>query len=142
MNDLEQLKAILSKNNASYTRPREAIFQVLQTADQPIKPSDIARLTPDIDRASVYRTLELFSQLGVTATILRGWIPYVELAEPFRTHHHHFECSHCGNFIEIESASLEAALQSIAQVHRFSIHQHTVELTGLCESCRAVSRAA
>lgn len=137
MNELEQLKTILAKNNASYTQPRKVIFRVLQTVDQPLKPGEIARLAHGINRASVYRTLELFSQLGVTTTILRGWIPYVELAEPFKAHHHHFECSQCGTFTEIESTALEEALQSIAQTHRFSIHQHTVELTGHCIDCTA-----
>lgn len=138
MNELDQLKTILSKNNASYTKPRKVIFEVLQTIDQPMKPSEIARLAQGVDRASVYRTLELFAQLGVTTTILRGWIAYVELAEPFKAHHHHFECSRCGIFTEIESSSLEEALQSIARAHRFLIHQHTVELIGLCQDCKAV----
>lgn len=136
MSELEQLRQLLEKHGASVTKPRLHIFQTLQQTQKPLKAGEIARLTSAVNRASVYRTLELFSKLGITTTVTRGWIPYIELAEPFRAHHHHLECSTCGRHYEINSEALEEAVRTLATTHNFHLQQHTVELTGVCAGCQ------
>lgn len=126
---------ILKENRVSTTSARQAIFKTLLEADHPLKNGEIARRTPSVDRASVYRTLELFSNLGITETIIRGWTPLTELAEPFKAHHHHLVCERCGSVIEIENETLEDVLQLVATRHQFILKKHTVELSGVCSNC-------
>lgn len=128
-------EAILRAANQSITKPRQAVFETLLNTNTPLKNGEIARQTSGIDRASVYRTLELFAKLGITTTTIRGWTPFTELAEPFKPHHHHMVCEQCGRVEEIASDTLEDVLGIVASRHHFTLKSHTVELSGLCKSC-------
>ncbi len=139
---LDQLRAILKSHNVSVTSARIAVFSTLHSAEQPLKNGDIVRLTPTVDRASVYRTLELFTDLGITETTIRGWTPFTELSEPFKPHHHHLICENCGHVEGIENETLEDVLELIATRHQFSLKRHLVELTGLCANCQVTHPTA
>lgn len=128
---------ILKAAGQSITKPRMAVFETLLHAETPLKNGEVAKRTTTVDRASVYRTLELFAQLGITTTTIRGWTPFTELAEPFKPHHHHFICSTCASVEEIASDTLEDILNIIAMRHNFHLTSHIVELTGTCSTCRA-----
>ena len=140
MNELQQFKKILKAHNVSITQARLAVFITLQQAHEPLKTGEVARRTSNVNRTSVYRTLELFTKLGITATIVRGWIPHTELAEPFKAHHHHFICSRCQDTVSIEDEQLENTLATIARHHGFTVEHHTVELSGLCQHCQSTPR--
>lgn len=133
----DKFAAILKAHTVSLTSVRRLIFETLLEADTPLKNGEIARRTPAVDRASVYRTLELFGKLGITETIIRGWTPFTELAEPFKAHHHHITCDQCGRVVEIENNTLEDVLALIAGRHNFTLSKHTVELSGVCSDCQA-----
>lgn len=133
--EVSHLRDVLTKAGYSVTKPRQAVFAVLEQADTPLKTGEIVKQARAIDRASVYRTLELFATLGITATTIRGWTPFTELADPFKPHHHHLICEQCGRVEEIESETLEDMLALIASRHHFALKSHTVELTGLCRQC-------
>jgi Fur family ferric uptake transcriptional regulator len=135
----DKFESILKDNNVSVTTVRRAIFNALAQADKPLKNGEIATLVPTVDRASVYRTLELFDRLGLTTTIIRGWTPFTELAEPFKAHHHHIVCEQCGKVVEIENDTLEDVLGLIAKRHNFTLTKHVVELTGTCTQCQQTS---
>lgn len=139
-NETTEFTNILKSNGISITSARLAIFKTLLDADTPLKNGEIAKNTPSVDRASVYRTLELFSSLGVTQTIIRGWTPLTELAEPFKVHHHHIICEQCGKVEEIENETLEDVLNLVASRHNFSLKKHIVELTGTCSTCASIHR--
>ena len=130
-------ESILRDAGQSITKPRQAVFETLKTTDEPLKNGEIAKRTPNIDRASVYRTLELFTKLGITTTTIRGWTPFTELAEPFKPHHHHKICEQCGRVEEIANDTLEDVLTLVATRHEFPLKSHTVELNGICKNCRA-----
>jgi len=134
--DTDNFVALLKSNNVSVTSARQAIFATLLNTDEPLKNGEIARRTPSVDRASVYRTLDLFTKLGVAQTIIRGWTPHTELAEPFKPHHHHLTCEQCGQVVEIENDTLEDVLNLVASRYTFVLSKHTVELTGLCAVCQ------
>lgn len=140
MDDIDRLRTILQDNSASVTTARIEVFQTLQAAHEPLKTGEIARRTPSVNRASVYRILEFFSQLGITTTIIRGWTPHIELAEPFKQHHHHITCTQCGTSVSIEHDALEDELQNIARHHQFTLSAHIVELSGICRECRQNAR--
>lgn len=135
--DTKRLSEVLRTHNVSVTSPRLEIFETLSKAEKPLKNGEIVKRTPNVDRVSVYRNLELFSKLGITETIIQGWTPLTELAAPFRVHHHHMTCERCGKVIEIEDGVLESALNAIVSKHNFLLNKHLVELTGLCEECQA-----
>ena len=142
----------LRHHGYSITAPRLAVLRVLQQADEPLKRAHIAErataappatssqpaaATPRCNRASVYRALQVFERVGITTVHMRGWTPYISLAEPFQPHHHHITCTMCGAHHDVATPELEAALQAAARSHGYSLGQHSVTLSGI--SARAAS---
>jgi Fe2+ or Zn2+ uptake regulation protein len=88
MNSLEIFEKTLREARLSLTKPRRAVFEALQH-HKSLTMSELVAACPDIDRASVYRTAEVFERLGVVARIPTGWKYRLELGEAFHEHHHH-----------------------------------------------------
>jgi len=98
---------------------------------------EVVARCPDIDRASVYRTISLFERLGVVLRLQVGWKYRLELSDIFHDHHHHATCLHCGRTTPLhEDPSLEKLLQTIARAHQFDLERHQLELQGMCARCQ------
>ncbi|MDB5181245.1 MAG: transcriptional regulator, Fur family transcriptional regulator, ferric uptake regulator [Candidatus Saccharibacteria bacterium] len=89
-----------------------------------------------LDRASVYRTIKLYEQLGIVQRLQIGWKYRVELSNSFQHHHHHMYCTQCGNVIAMpEDTVLEERLQALAANISFSAQDHQIEIRGICANC-------
>lgn len=131
-----KVKTTLKEAHFSATRARILVFTTL-ASDGPKSVGALASaLHKDTDRATVYRTIELFERLGIVNRIWHGFKHRVELSEIFTPHHHHAMCQQCGKMVDIASPELEAALTSLAKKHRFLALNHSVELTGYCSNCQ------
>ena len=96
----------------------------------------LARCT-DVDRASVYRVIALFEQLGIVQRLQTGWKYKLELTEPFHAHHHHATCLQCGRtFVAPVPESVERHLQHAAAEIGFQLEHHQIELQGNCADCQ------
>lgn len=99
--------------------------------------SELVADCASVDRASVYRTAELFEKLGIVMRIPNGWKYRLELGEAFLEHHHHATCRKCGASIAMpENPALEASLRELAARRDFALESHQIELVGLCAACR------
>jgi len=137
MNALEtRYTQALRQGGVRSTIARKAVFSALCSVETPLSLQDIISRVEDADRASVYRTLELFEKLQIVNVILIGWKKQFELAAPYKSHHHHIHCEQCGKVISIESPSLEKLIKSISEQKGFHLHRHTLELSGCCVACR------
>ncbi len=97
----------------------------------------VSRCRITIDRASVYRTVRLFEQLGIVQRLQIGWKYKLELSNAFQDHHHHLTCLHCSAVTPLpEDLVLEAQLTRLAQQHNFDARDHQLEIRGLCLNCR------
>lgn len=91
---------------------------------------------PDVDRATLYRNIELFEELGIVRRLQIGWKYRLELADSFVHHHHHMTCSACGVVIALaEDSELERRLLSLADGFGFTAQDHQLEIRGLCQAC-------
>src|ERR1700722_13846047 len=88
---LEELKAALKSREYSLTAARQAVFSALLDKE-PQTMQQLVAACPTIDRASVYRTVSLFEQLGVVQRLQIGWKYKLELSDRFHHHHHHLTC--------------------------------------------------
>lgn len=130
------LKTTLSESGYSLTDPREQIFSALQLHG-PLSVAAITRfLNADVDKATVYRTIELYERLGIVNRMWHGFKSTVELSEIFMPHHHHAQCQQCGATIDLTSEHLERAVTAIAKDHGFMTLQHVIELQGYCKNCQ------
>jgi Fur family transcriptional regulator, ferric uptake regulator len=133
---VQKVKATLKEAHFSATRARILVFTTLAQEGPKSLGALANSLHKQIDRATVYRTIELFERLGIVNRIWHGFKHRVELSEIFTPHHHHAMCQHCGRMIDITSPELEAALTSLAKKHHFLTLNHSVELTGYCSNCQ------
>lgn len=135
MGPLGNLKSMLQKNGASITRPRIRVFEILAGSDTPLTTKQIHALAKDLDKVSVYRTIDLFEKIGVTKRIWNGFKSSIELSDAFSSHHHHFTCSTCNTIISIKSDPIESLIVSLEDTYSFKLQQHTIELSGTCHDC-------
>jgi len=132
----ENLRAILKKNGASLTKPRKIVFDLLLDQDPQSMQVLIKRSEGRLDRATIYRTIELFEELGIVRRLNIGWKYKVELSDLFVTHHHHFYCTNCGTTFNLSpGAMLEKMIDSTAAKEGFSARSHQLEIYGLCQNC-------
>jgi Fur family transcriptional regulator, ferric uptake regulator len=86
----------------------------------------------EVGMVTVYRTLDLFTDLGLVRRLDLGHGTRYELAED---HHHHLICEDCGNVTEFEWCPLDP--QSLLRVGGdFEIRAHSVEVYGTCSDCK------
>ena len=90
------LANILKKNGASLTATRVAVFNLLLNQEPQSMAVLAKRAVGKADRATLYRTIELFERLGIVNRLNIGWKYKIELSEAFSGHHHHFYCTNCG----------------------------------------------
>jgi Fe2+ or Zn2+ uptake regulation protein len=133
---MERLETLLRTSKHRLTAPRKQVFTALKKAQQPLSLQQLTRSVPAIDRTSLYRTLELFVQLSIVRVIHTGWKKQYELADPFKPHHHHLQCTRCKELIEVKNPQLEQLIDRIVREHHYALTNHHFELEGLCQNCR------
>jgi Fur family transcriptional regulator, ferric uptake regulator len=84
----------------------------------------------EVGLVTIYRTLDLFSEIGALRRLDLGDGPRFELAED---HHHHMICESCGDVSEFDECPLDLRL---LQEMGFEVNSHSVEIYGRCTNCR------
>src|SRR3954462_11461949 len=132
----DTLKAILKSKKASLTTSRTAVFEYLFKSGPSSVQDIVTGVAEKADRASVYRTLDLFEKTGVSHRINTGFKYKVELGEAFIAHHHHMHCLNCGRTTSLPANPLlETMIDSTAKQDNFSPRSHQLEIYGLCADC-------
>lgn len=133
----DNLRAILKKNGSSLTKARRIVFDLLLDQEPQSMQVLARRALGKVDRATVYRSVELFERLGIAHRLNIGWKYKIELSDVFTKHHHHFYCTGCGNTFDLpQNAMLETMIDSLCNRAGFSPRGHQLEIYGLCENCR------
>lgn len=133
----ELLQQELAGKRYSLTRPRRVVFDALSDTVPLTMQELVAACSPSIDRASIYRTVSLYEQLGIVHRILRGWKYTLELSDAFQHHHHHMHCTRCGRTLTLpEDQQLEVRLRRLAAANGFTPHSHSLEISGICSDCQ------
>jgi len=132
----EDLAALLKKNRSSLTKPRKLIFDLLYDQDPQSMQVLVKRAEGQVDRATVYRAIELFERLGVVNRINVGWKYKIELSDIFSGHHHHLHCTNCGKVLNLTAnPMLETMIDTLAAKADFAPRSHQLEVFGLCPDC-------
>jgi Fe2+ or Zn2+ uptake regulation protein len=130
----QEVKDLLKTQGFSATKTRMAIFKGLVSA-QPASMNQLVVCVPDIDRATVYRTVQLYVDLGIAKKVYTGFKYRIELGDSFQEHHHHLTCMRCGTVIDIHTPEIEYAIEQTAKNNGFRPIRHDLEITGYCSSC-------
>jgi Fur family transcriptional regulator, ferric uptake regulator len=85
------------------------------------------------DRTTVYRTLDLLTDLGlVEALQLDGEATVYHRSDH---HHGHLVCSRCGAIVEVPEKTLVNLARTLERQTGFAIDVHRVAIPGTCERC-------
>ncbi len=135
--NVQLLKQALKTRGYSVTKVREVVFSALDQEDPQTMSQLIGRVTPTIDRASAYRTISLFEELGIVQRLQIGWKYKLELSDEFHAHHHHISCITCGAIVAFhEEDKVETVITAISHQQGFRLVNHQLELQGICETCQ------
>jgi Fur family ferric uptake transcriptional regulator len=135
-NPYEKFQSTMRQQGQKVTRARKLVFEALQDKE-PQTMHEVVLACPSIDRASVYRVIELFERMGIVQRLQIGWKYKLELSDSFHHHHHHLTCLHCGKTIPLhEDKKLEQQLRDAASAQNFVMQDHQLEIQGLCSNCR------
>jgi Fur family transcriptional regulator, ferric uptake regulator len=90
-----------------------------------------------VGRASVYRILELLTELRLVQRIDVGQgVARYERQAPDGDHHHHLVCDCCGLIAPFSDPTLERAIERVSRSLSFAVDDHDVVLHGACRDCR------
>jgi Fur family transcriptional regulator, ferric uptake regulator len=141
--DRRELLHELQARGIRLTAQRRALVETIQQATTHLDAASLLKRArerdPNIDRATVYRTIELLKMLGLIDELdlmhLNGEKHYFEA----KTHqdHLHLACFGCGEIVEFATPTFERLKQEIAAKNNFEIQVIRLEAGGLCSLCAA-----
>lgn len=136
---------VLKENGYKLTNQRKKVLEILQALEgQHLTADEIHRKvkvdSPEIGLATVYRTLQLLSELGIidTLNLDDGFVRY-EIGELDEKHrHHHLICESCNTVIGIEDDLLDTIEERFSNEYGFKVTNHVVKFYGICEKCQGL----
>jgi Fur family ferric uptake transcriptional regulator len=119
----------LNEHGYKKTTPREKIVASIARHSGLFSTNEIIKSNPTVDRVSVYRTMDLLSDLDIIhpVTVRDGEQLYELHAE--EKHEHHVVCENCQKTSKITCSIPKIILKGFSHVH------HTLVLSGICKVC-------
>jgi len=140
---MQELKA----RGVRMTAQRRVLVGIIQDSPRHLDAASLLEIArkqePDIDRATVYRTIALLKNRGLIDELdlmhLEGEKHYYE-AKTNRDHCH-MACFRCGAIMEYASSSFEKLKTEMAKQSGFQIRVVRLEVGGFCKRCQEGSAA-
>lgn len=96
---------------------------------------------PAVGRATVFRSLDLLTSLGLVERVdLPGGSHAYVACQP-ADHHHHIVCERCGRTTEVGDLGLSPTLRRVEAETGYSLRSHRLELFGVCPACSLAAEA-
>lgn len=139
--DRRVLAEELASKGVRMTAQRRAVIEAIQTAPGHLDAESLLSLakrsTANIDRATVYRTIELLKKHGLIDELdlmhLEGEKHFYEART--KTDHLHLACFRCGRIEEFASPLFEQLKEQISRETGFSVRVARLEVGGSCPNC-------
>ncbi len=130
------------------TPQRRIVLEILlENIDRHLSAEEVFQISRgkglEIGMATIYRTLELLEDLGISQKLNfgdgRGRYELVQnnLSEH---HHHHLLCLNCERIIEVEEDLLHQLEEVVREKHNFEVVNHNLQFFGYCSSCQQKSQ--
>ncbi|MGM8366448.1 ferric iron uptake transcriptional regulator [Virgibacillus sp. W0181] len=143
---IDRIKKQLHAKSYKLTPQREATLRVLLEREEDHLSAEnvfllVKEKAPEIGLATVYRTLELLSELKIVDKINFGdGVSRYDLRKEGVEHfHHHLVCIECGAVDEIIEDLLGEVEQIVEQDWEFQVKDHRLTFHGICKQCQTAS---
>jgi Fur family transcriptional regulator, ferric uptake regulator len=136
--DTDQLIAALRADGLRITDARRAVCAIIAEShadhlDASAIYDRAVQLGIDLDRSTVYRTLDALERAGAIRHAHLGESAVYHLAD--EVHHQHLVCSSCGTTVAIPEADLDEFLTAIRERTGFTPDIEHFAMSGLCSAC-------
>ena len=131
------------------TNPREIVLGILRNTGKHLSAEDIyidaIKANPSVGLTTIYRTMDLFTQIGVVQKFDFGdGRAHYELASnPIKkNHYHHLICMKCKtildytDFVNEELDLMKKTEEALTTKYQFKIFYHTIHFYGICKKCQ------
>jgi len=124
-----------------YSQQREQILDIFLKTEKHLSIDELYSLVkrkyPKIGLATVYRSIKVICEAGLAREADFGdGVKRFEHKYQHQ-HHHHLICQNCGKIIEITCPEIEKLQQKLAKQHDFSPSKGTIEIFGICKTCKS-----
>ncbi len=139
-NQASIFEAFLDGRGLKFTRARqlilETVFSLHEHFDAEQLYDIIHKVSRDVSRATVYRTLPLLVEAGLIQKSVRS-----EARDTFEhiyghPRHAHWVCKVCGAVGETEIQDVLKLLQAKARAQNFALEEVSLAVSGVCWKCR------
>jgi Fur family transcriptional regulator, ferric uptake regulator len=121
------------------TRQRLAIINTVLASDELLTPAalyaQVKRTNPAVGEVTVYRTLEILSELGLVCRVQTADNSPSYIGCP-AGHHDHLICSECGKVVNFTGCNVAGLKKRLSKQTGFSIRQHHLDFYGKCSDCK------
>lgn len=124
------------------TDARRAVIELLARLDDHPTAEQISEAIqaryPSVHRATVYRTLDTLTALGIASHVhVSGAATAYHLTPDAAARSHlHARCRVCGRIIDLPADLLDPVTQRLAEEEEFELDPSHLALSGTCWSCR------
>ena len=126
------------------TVQRRLLLELLRDADKHIDAKELYRRASardeSISPATVYRSLNLFKELGLVDEVRLGKIRcYYEVKQS--SEHQHLVCRGCGKVMEFQNPHFQKLIEAVRREHSFKVTKAELYLEGYCPECEEKEKA-
>jgi Fur family ferric uptake transcriptional regulator len=136
----KRIASILRHNGYRLTAQRRGVLDVIAQTQEHLTPAalyeKVRRRYPGIGLVTVYRTLDLLTQLGLICEVHAGDSCRSYLLRKPSEHHHHLICFDCGTVADFAGCDLSRSVKRITEETGFEVDSHLVEYVGRCRECQ------
>jgi Fur family ferric uptake transcriptional regulator len=131
--------AQLQGNGYRLTAARRAVVDVIQKSRHaltPVQVFDMARKKyAALGLVTVYRTLEKLEELDLIQRVHQpqGCQAFIAMGHG---HEHLLLCQNCGQVTFFKGDDLDALIAAISKKTGYQVHDHWLQLFGLCQTCK------
>jgi Fur family ferric uptake transcriptional regulator len=120
------------------TSQRRLLLELLRDAEGHIDAKELYRRASardeSISPATVYRSLNLFKELGLVDQMRLGQVRcYYEIKQS--PEHQHLVCQGCGKVIEFQNPHFNKLIKAVRNEHGFNVTKAELYLEGYCPEC-------
>ncbi len=130
------VEEVCRRYGVHYTAPRRLTWAFFSCSPRGHSIADVvAALKPQgIGQATVYRTIELFVQMGLLSSIhdATGDNYYIAVCPG---HNHALICNRCHSVVEFDDCDISLLEKLLAAKTGFTIQGHNLEIFGVCPKC-------
>ena len=130
----------LGKKGLRLTSQRKLVLEILHHQEGPVSAEmvydSVHQLDPQLDRSTIYRTLDLLKEFGIVQQIQSNdrssYYEHTGTDQP----HVHMVCQKCGKIFIADQKLFEKLQKSLEKQFGFIPDWSQMTIPGICETCR------